>query len=192
MANKRWLVWCLLLVLLVAAAIGLWPLWQRGLQQGARMPKNTTAQEIRGQVPKPQRIVSLNLCIDQMLLLLVEPSRIAALSRLAKDSHLSVLADQARMLPQTMGSAEEVLALQPDLVLVGSFTTQHTTDMLRHFGIPIAVIPLADGWDKSIEQLELIARFTGDTDKAQYAVILEGGGNLTVWAAVLDGEHCTE
>ena len=37
-----------------------------------------------------------------------------------------------------------------------------------------------------------IALRVGDTNKALYAVVLEGGGNLTVWAAVLDGEHCTE
>ena len=37
-----------------------------------------------------------------------------------------------------------------------------------------------------------IALRVGDTNKAQYAVILKRGGNLTVWAAVLDGEHCTE
>ena len=28
--------------------------------------------------------------------------------------------------------------------------------------------------------------------KSLDAVVLEGGGNLTIWAAVLDGEHCTE
>ena len=37
-----------------------------------------------------------------------------------------------------------------------------------------------------------IALRVGDTNKALDAVVLEGGGNLTVWAAVLDGEHCTE
>ena len=31
-----------------------------------------------------------------------------------------------------------------------------------------------------------------DPYKSLDAVVLEGGGNLTVWAAVLDGEHCTE
>ena len=31
-----------------------------------------------------------------------------------------------------------------------------------------------------------------DTNKALYADVLEGCGNLTVWAAVLDGEYCIE
>ena len=35
-----------------------------------------------------------------------------------------------------------------------------------------------------------IALCVGDTNKAQYAVVLEGGGNLTVWAALLNGLHC--
>ena len=39
---------------------------------------------------KPQRIVSLNLCTDQLLLQLVEPERIAALTYLSDDPRQSV------------------------------------------------------------------------------------------------------
>lgn len=68
----------------------------------------------------PGRVVSLNLCTDALLVLLA-PGRIAALSPLARDPALSVVARQAAALPVVRPDAEAVLALHPDLVLAGAF-----------------------------------------------------------------------
>lgn len=119
---------------------------------------------------RPQRIVSLNLCTDQILLQLVDPARIAALSRLAQRPDSSMLAQAARGIPVVKGSAEEVLALQPDLVLVGTHTTLHTTQMLRHFGIPVLVVPGADSFADAQAQILLVARSTGDEAQGQQLV----------------------
>ncbi|MBK9079818.1 MAG: hypothetical protein IPL91_12170 [Hyphomicrobium sp.] len=82
----------------------------------------------------PRRIVSLNLCTDQLLLDLVEPERIAGVSYLATDPTLS--ADAVRLEPfkKLKGTAEEVLALHPDLVIAGEYTTGATVDLLRRLG----------------------------------------------------------
>ncbi|MDO4724443.1 MAG: ABC transporter substrate-binding protein [Comamonadaceae bacterium] len=119
---------------------------------------------------RAQRIVSLNLCTDQILLQLVDRSRIAALSRLASDPASSMMAEAARGIPSVRGSAEEVLALQPDLVLVGTHTTLHTTQMLRHFGIPVLAVPGADGFADAQAQILLVARSTGDQARGQQLV----------------------
>ncbi|RLA20277.1 MAG: ABC transporter substrate-binding protein, partial [Gammaproteobacteria bacterium] len=73
---------------------------------------------------KPQRIVSLNLCADQLLLQLAEPKAIASLTHLAADPELSYLAEEATNYPLNYGSAEEILQLDPDLILAGSFTAR--------------------------------------------------------------------
>ena len=57
-----------------------------------------------------QRIVSLNLCADQILVDLVPRERIAAVSHLAADPWSSAVAEKARGIPWTRGKAEEVLA----------------------------------------------------------------------------------
>ena len=62
------------------------------------------------------RVVSLNLCTDQFLILLA-PERATALSPLARDPALSVVARQAAAMPWVRPDAEAVLALHPDLVL---------------------------------------------------------------------------
>lgn len=68
----------------------------------------------------PHRIVSLNLCTDELAVLLA-PDRVAALSPLASDPALSIVAARASTLPHVQPDAEAVLALHPDLVIGGAF-----------------------------------------------------------------------
>jgi iron complex transport system substrate-binding protein len=83
-----------------------------------------------------RRVVSLNLCTDQMLVLLA-PERIAALSPLARDPALSFVAAQAGSLPVVRAAAEAVLPLHPDLVLAARYGAQTTLSLLEQFGIRV-------------------------------------------------------
>lgn len=65
----------------------------------------------------PRRIVSLNLCADQLVLALADRDQIAGLTRYATDPAMSDAAAQARGLPILRGSAEEIIAIDPDLVI---------------------------------------------------------------------------
>ncbi|WP_120219804.1 ABC transporter substrate-binding protein [Sphingopyxis sp. FD7] len=65
----------------------------------------------------PQRILSLNLCTDQLLLALADRGRIAGLTHNATDPGLSAVPALARGLPLHRGSAEQLLATNPDLVV---------------------------------------------------------------------------
>lgn len=65
----------------------------------------------------PHRIVSLNLCADQLVLALADRAQIAGLTRNAADPQLSAAADAVRALPVLRGSAEEMMAIDPDLVI---------------------------------------------------------------------------
>ena len=67
----------------------------------------------------PQRIVSMNLCTDQMALLLAGPARIVSISFLGPDPAESPLAGLARGIPVNHGLAEEVIAVKPDVVFAG-------------------------------------------------------------------------
>lgn len=119
---------------------------------------------------KPQRIISLNLCTDQLLLQLVEPQRITALSKLAHDPEMSMLAAQAQKLPIVQGGTEEVLQRKPDLVLVGKFTTRYTAQMLRQLGIRVVEVPLANSLDEVVQQTVLVADAVGEPERGQALV----------------------
>ena len=88
-------------------------------------------------VAEPQRVVSLNLCTDQLLVLLA-PERAVALSPLARDPALSVVAGQAARMRWVRPDAEAVLDLKPDLVLAGPFGAQTTLAALARRGMAIA------------------------------------------------------
>ncbi|PEQ14010.1 iron ABC transporter [Novosphingobium sp. PC22D] len=66
---------------------------------------------------RPRRIVSLNLCADQYLLALADRDQIAGLTRNATDPDLSAAAKDARGLRILGQSAEEILEIQPDLII---------------------------------------------------------------------------
>ena len=68
-------------------------------------------------VVRPQRIVSLNLCADQMILALADRRQIAGLTRNAADPQMSAAADRAHGLRILRTSMEEILEIEPDLVV---------------------------------------------------------------------------
>ncbi len=85
----------------------------------------------------PRRVVSMNLCTDQMALLLAAPGQVVSVSKLARDPAMSNMAAEAAVLPVNRGRAEEILALEPDLVLAGTYTTRATVDLLRRLGFRV-------------------------------------------------------
>lgn len=68
-------------------------------------------------VRAPQRIVSINLCADQLVLALADRGQIAGLTRNAASREMSGEAVRARGLRILGNSAEEILALDPDLIV---------------------------------------------------------------------------
>lgn len=65
----------------------------------------------------PRRIVSLNLCADQLVLALADRAQIAGLTRNAPKAEMSAEAAKARGLRILGTSAEEILEIRPDLVV---------------------------------------------------------------------------
>src|SRR5690349_7998416 len=66
---------------------------------------------------KPVHIVSATLATDEMLLALVDPSRLVAVTSNALDPAQSNIADAAKAIPNTLAKAdpEAIIALKPDL-----------------------------------------------------------------------------
>lgn len=85
----------------------------------------------------PERVVSLNVCTDQLAMLLAAPGQLAAISDLARDPLSSAMAEEAMDYPVVEGTAEEVFLLAPDLVLAGTYTTRATVEILRRLGFEV-------------------------------------------------------
>ncbi|MEQ1711607.1 MAG: ABC transporter substrate-binding protein, partial [Hyphomicrobium sp.] len=118
----------------------------------------------------PRRIVSLNLCTDQILLDLVPRDRIAALSELVADPALSGRVAAAEGLPLVRGHAEEVLALAPDLVIAGEYSTPVTVDLLRRLGVRVVQVPLAFDFAGIRKAVRAVAEAAGVTAEGEAMV----------------------
>jgi len=88
--------------------------------------------------PSPQGggIVSTNPCADAMLVELVPAGRIAAISHYSRDPATSSIDPQrAARFRTNNGTAEEVIALRPDLVVASSFTAPSTRAAFARAGL---------------------------------------------------------
>ena len=116
--------------------------------------------------PKPQRIVSINVCTDQLLLTLVERDRIASLSHLAADPYSSWIGDAADGFYLNRGIAEEVIALDPDLVVTVAFSFRPTVTILKRLGYPVVELEMASSLKDIENSLLTLAEAVGEMERA--------------------------
>lgn len=86
---------------------------------------------------KPRRIVSLNMCTDELLLRLADRQAIASVTWLSQDPRNANMAEIARTIPANHGLVEQVLSHKPDLVIAGAYTTRSTVALLKRVGAPV-------------------------------------------------------
>ncbi len=138
---------------------------------GLRAPAVRAAEVARGDA-KPVRIVSLDLCTDQLLVDLVERGRIAAVTHLLGDTSVSAIPERARGIPITHGGAEDVLRYNPDLVLAGPFGVSATVDLLRRLGRKLVIVPLPNDIEGVRASVRAVASAVGEEAKGE-ALIAE-------------------
>ena len=113
------------------------------------------------------RVVSMNLCTDQLLLLLADPEQILSLSRLATDPRSSSLAEQARAYPRNSGRAEEIFLADPDVLLAGRYSDKATLEMLRAMGLRIEQFEITTSLDQIPAQIRDMGEILGQRDRAE-------------------------
>lgn len=110
----------------------------------------------------PARVVSINLCTDQLAMMLAAPGQLVSVSDLAADPHSSAMAEEARAYAINHGRAEEVYLLRPDLVVAGAYSDPATVAMLRRVGLKVVQFDtarsLADTRDRIARMAEVLGR----------------------------------
>lgn len=96
----------------------------------------------------PQHVMSLSMCTDDLLLELLPPERIASVTYYARRPGNAYLWPQAAHVAVNAGTAEEVLAAHPDLVLAGTYTTPATRRLLHAFNFTLLEVPPANDFDE--------------------------------------------
>jgi iron complex transport system substrate-binding protein len=113
----------------------------------------------------PQRVVSFNVCADQLVVSLADPKQIAGLSPYAADPMLSVVAEQAKPYRRLDWQAESTIPLKPDLVLTGAWDRAATRQMLTRIGIRVVRLDLVTGIASAREEIVRVAELLGHPER---------------------------
>lgn len=119
---------------------------------------------------RPQRIVSIGLCTDQLLLMLAEREQIASVSIWAMDPNMSYMIDAVGEIPLNNASIEEILRFEPDLVVASEFVAWDTLRMLRQLGYRVRQLPVATSIPQIYDQLRRFGDWTGNPERARRAI----------------------
>ncbi len=112
------------------------------------------------------RIVSINPCIDAVLVRVADPAKIAGISSYSRDPAASSIPPAvARRYPATSGTAEEVVALAPDLVLAGGHVAPSTQAALERLHVRIVSFPVPTTIAESNTQTRAIAALAGHPER---------------------------
>ena len=114
----------------------------------------------------PRRVVSMNVCTDQMAMLVAADGQLYSVSYLAGNPGTSVLAAEAGRYAVNHGLAEEVFLMQPDLVLVGTFSTRATVALLRRLGIAVEEFAPENSFDDVRANLKRMGEVLGRQHRA--------------------------
>lgn len=115
----------------------------------------------------PERVVSMNLCTDQLAMLLAAPGQLLSVSYLSLDPLSSAMVEEARTYPINRGGAEQIFLMHPDLVLAGTYTARASVDLLEGLGIPVLQLPPADTLEDVAAHMRLIGEALGRAEEGE-------------------------
>ncbi|WBW97688.1 ABC transporter substrate-binding protein [Oceanirhabdus sp. W0125-5] len=120
---------------------------------------------------KPERIVSLTLGTDEILLSLVEHEKISALSgKIAENKGASNVADIAVNFDKAENNVEKIISLQPELVFASSWIKKEQVEQMREAGIKVYCYGTANNIDQQKEVILEIAKIVGEKENGEKLV----------------------
>ena len=118
----------------------------------------------------PRRVVSMNLCTDQLAMLIGGPGQLYSVSHFASQPDASVLAKEARRYVTNHGLAEEIFLMRPDLIIAGTFSTRVTVSLLRRLGFHVEEFSPAASFADIRRNIRYMGRILGRKTRAENLV----------------------
>ena len=109
----------------------------------------------------PERILSATLASDHILSGLINPARLVAVSSYVDYPSLSnIVGFFDKSIDRTQGEIESMLALQPDLVFVASYSNPETVRYLLRSGIAIVRLSEFNSFSDIFNNIRIVANVT--------------------------------
>ena len=119
-------------------------------------------------IKSPNRIASLSLCSDELLLHLTETSNIVSLSYLVTNPQYTSINSNNFDLSEiylNRGQAEEIIPLKPDLILSTQFSASSAVNLLQNFGYPVTNLGFPSTLEETFQQIQDLAHMLGKQDQ---------------------------
>lgn len=113
------------------------------------------------------RIMSMNLCSDLLLLQLAPRARIVSVSHLAHEGAAVLFPGRDAGIAVNHGAAEDIVNLQPDLILVGDTSTPMTRRLARRVGARVVEVRSANSLADARRVLLKLGDDIGETARAR-------------------------
>lgn len=120
--------------------------------------------------PKPQKIMSLKICTDELLLDLVAPERIASVTFMSQEPAALRHWPQGAKVNANYGSAEEILATKPDLILTDPYMAPSLRRLLAKTGAKIIEVPPAEDFDQIRATTRMVAKALGEEARGEQLI----------------------
>lgn len=115
----------------------------------------------------PRRVASLNLCTDELLLLLADPGQIASVTHLAQSPAETPLWRRGRRYPRNDGSLVSVVGFRPDLVLTMGGGGRDRVRIAQRLGIRTLDLPFPDSLAAIKQSIASVAAALGQPRRGQ-------------------------
>lgn len=123
-------------------------------------------------------IVSLNPCTDAVLAEVADPAQILAVSHYSHDPRAtSMPLARARRFAATGGTVEEVLALDPDIVVAGAFLPPAQAAAFRRLGVRVETFGIVPDLAENAVQVRRLAALAGHPQRGE-ALLARTGAAL--------------
>jgi iron complex transport system substrate-binding protein len=132
------------------------------------------------------RVVSMNVCSDQLLLSLADPEQILGLSRFSRDAWVGA---DARRYPKLSGGAEDVLVLKPDIVLANLYDKRSTRELLKANGMHLAELSVPRTLAEVRDQVRELGDIVGHRDRAAQQIARLDAALVRARQAVADRHY---
>jgi iron complex transport system substrate-binding protein len=109
----------------------------------------------------PRRVASLNLCTDELVLLLADPRRIVSVTHLSQQEAETPLWREARRYARNDGSLLSVARLRPDLVVTMGGGARDRLRIAARLGISTLDLPFAQSLDDVERGIRAVAAALG-------------------------------
>lgn len=116
---------------------------------------------------KPRHIMSMNMCSDLILLMLVPRDRIASVSYLAHDAVTALMPGVDRGVAINRGTAEEIALQQPDLILASAWTTPVARRLAAQAGARLVSVEDANDFEGIRRVVRQIGVAVGEEVRAE-------------------------